>query len=133
MKIRETSIKTFQASIFIGLEKGYIQKRIFEDEVFETIKKFQLVNSEERNIFLSASISDCNIVLNNQNEPHLKIDFINYPKFPLEESVIKENVISLSKELLITHHQNRMVIIFPDETIMLEQSDDIDPRIAIQW
>lgn len=132
MKIRETSIKTFQASIFIGLENGYTQKRIFEDEVFETIKKFQLVNSEERNIFLSASISDCNIVLNNQNEPHLKIDFINYPKFPLEESVIKENVISLSKELLITHHQNRMVIIFPDETIMLEQSDDIDPRIAIQ-
>lgn len=91
-----------------------------------------MVNSEERNIFLSASISDCNIVLNNQNEPHLKIDFINYPKFPLEESVMKENVISLSKELMIKHNQNRMVIVFPDETIMLEQSDEIDPRTAIQ-
>ena len=132
MKIRETAIKTFQASIFIGLEKGYTQKRIFEDEVFETVRKFQLVNSEERNIFLSASISDCNIVLNNQNEPHLKIDFINFPKFPLEESVMKENVISLSKELMIKHNQNRMVVVFPDETIMLEQTDEIDPRTAIQ-
>ncbi|WP_313267521.1 hypothetical protein [Epilithonimonas vandammei] len=127
MKIRETAIKTFQASIFIGLEKGYTQKRIFEDEVFQTVRRFQLVNSEERNIFLSASISDCNIVLNNQNEPHFKIDFINYPKFPLEESVI-----SLSKELMIKHNQNRMVVVFPDETIMLEQSDEIDPRTAIQ-
>ena len=132
MKIRETSIKTFQASIFIGLENGYTQKRIFEDEVFQTVRRFQLVNSEERNIFLSASISDCNIVLNNQNEPHFKIDFINYPKFPLEESVMKESVISLSKELMIKHNQNRMVVVFTDETIMLEQSDEIDPRTAIQ-
>ena len=132
MKIRETAIKTFQASIFIGLEKGYTQKRIFEDEVFQTVRRFQLVNSEERNIFLSALISDCNIVLNNQNEPHFKIDFINYPKFPLEESVIKESVISLSKELMIKHNQNRMVVVFTDETIMLEQSDEIDPRTAIQ-
>lgn len=132
MKIRETAIKTFQASIFIGLEKGYTQKRIFEDEVFQTVRRFQLVNSEERNIFLSASISDCNIVLNNQNEPHFKIDFINYPKFLLEENVIKESVISLSKELMIKHNQNRMVVVFTDETIMLEQSDEIDPRTAIQ-
>lgn len=132
MKIRETAIKTFQASIFIGLEKGYTQKRIFEDEVFQTVRRFQLVNSEERNIFLSASISDCNIVLNNQNEPHFKIDFINYPKFPLEENVMKESVISLSKELMIKHNQNRMVVVFTDETIMLEQSDEIDPRTAIQ-
>lgn len=132
MKIRETAIKTFQASILIGLEKGYTQKRIFEDEVFQTVRRFQLVNSEERNIFLSASISDCNIVLNNQNEPHFKIDFINYPKFPLEENVMKESIISLSKKLMITHHQNRIIIVFPDETIMLEQSDEIDPRTAIQ-
>ncbi|WP_434981058.1 hypothetical protein [Daejeonia sp. YH14] len=132
MKIRETAIKTFQASIFIGLEKGYTQKRIFEDEVFQTVRRFQLVNSEERNIFLSASISDCNIVLNNQNEPHFKIDFINYPKFPLEENVMKESIISLSKELMIKHNQNRMVVVFTDETIMLEQSDEIDPRTAIQ-
>ena len=33
---------------------------------------------------------------------------------------------------MITHDQNRMIVIFPDETIMLEQTDEIDPRTAIQ-
>ena len=45
---------------------------------------------------------------------------------------MKESVISLSKELMIKHNQNRMVVVFTDETIMLEQSDEIDPRTAIQ-
>ena len=112
MKIRETAIKTFQASIFIGLEKGYTQKRIFEDEVFQTVRRFQLVNSEERNIFLSASISDCNIVLNNQKEPHLKIDFINYPKFPLSEEIFKDEVLVVGKELMKQFEQNRILIIY---------------------
>ena len=78
---------------------------------------------------MSASVSKTIIVLNNQQEQHLKIDFINYPKFPLAEKVFKEEVLHFGKELMKQFEQNRILIIYTDETMMLEQSDDLDPRI----
>lgn len=131
MKIKETKIKTFQASIFIGLEYGYTQKQIDENLVIESLSELQKQLSAEKNIFLSASVSKTNIVLNDQNEQHLKIDFINYPKFPLSEEIFKDEVLHFGKELMKQFEQNRILIIYTDETIMFEQSEEIDPRILI--
>lgn len=88
-------------------------------------------NFQLRNIFLSASVSKTNIVLNDQNEQHLKIDFINYPKFPLDENIFKDEVLIIGKELMKQFEQNRILIIYTDETVMFEQSEEIDPRILI--
>jgi hypothetical protein len=132
MKIKETKIKTFQASIFIGLEYGYTQKQIDENLVIESLSELQKQLSAEKNIFLSASISKTVIVLNNQKEPHLKINFINYPKFPLDENIFKDEVLIIGKELMKQFEQNRILIIYTDETVMLEQSEEIDPRIKIK-
>ena len=118
MKIKETKIKTFQASIFIGLEYGYTQKQINENLVIESLSELQKQLSAEKNIFLSASVSKTNIVLNDQNEQHLKIDFINYPKFPLSEEIFKDEVLHFGKELMKQFEQNRILIIYTDETIM---------------
>ena len=131
MEIKETKIKTFQASIFIGLEYGYTQKQINENLVIESLSELQKQLSAEKNIFLSASVSKTNIVLNDQNEQHLKIDFINYPKFPLDENIFKDEVLIIGKELMKQFEQNRILIIYTDETIMFEQSEEIDPRILI--
>lgn len=131
MKIKETKIKTFQASIFIGLEYGYTQKQINENLVIESLSELQKQLSAEKNIFLSASVSKTNIVLNDQNEQHLKIDFINYPKFPLSEEIFKDEVLHFGKELMKQFEQNRILIIYTDETVMLEKSEEIDPRILI--
>lgn len=131
MKIKETKIKTFQASIFIGLEYGYTQKQINENLVIESLSELQKQLSAEKNIFLSASVSKTNIVLNDQNEQHLKIDFINYPKFPLSEEIFKDEVLHFGKELMKQFEQNRILIIYTDETVMFEQSEEIDPRILI--
>ena len=131
MKIKVTKIKTFQASIFIGLEYGYTQKQIDENLVIESLSELQKQLSAEKNIFLSASISKTVIVLNNQKEPHLKINFINYPKFPLDENIFKDEVLIIGKELMKQFEQNRILIIYTDETVMLEQSEEIDPRILI--
>ena len=129
MKIKETKIKTFQASIFIGLEYGYTQKQINENLVIKSLSELQKQLSAEKNIFLSASVSKTNIVLNDQNEQHLKIDFINYPKFPLSEEIFKDEVLHFGKELMKQFEQNRILIIYTDETVMFEQSEEIDPRI----
>ena len=132
MKIKETKIKTFQASIYIGLEYGYTQKQIDENLVIESLSELQKQLSKEKDIYLSASVSKTVIVLNNQKEPHLKINFINYPKFPLDENIFKDEVLIIGKELMKQFKQNRILIIYTDETVMLEQSEETDPRIKIK-
>lgn len=132
MKIKETKIKTFQASIFIGLEIGYTQKPIDENLVVQSLSELQKQLSEHKNLFLSAAVSKTVIVLNDHKEPHLKIDFVNYPKFPLEESIIKDEVVNIAKHLMKEFEQNRVLVVTTDETIMLEFSEDIDPRINNQ-
>lgn len=129
MKIKETKIKTFQASIFIGLEIGYTQKKINKNLVIESLSELQKQLSKEKDIYLSASVSKTVIVLNNHKEQHLKIDFINYPKFPLSEEIFKDEVLIIGKELMKQFEQNRIIIIFTDETVMLEASEELDPRI----
>ena len=129
MKIKETKIKTFQASIFIGLEIGYTQKKINENLVIESLSELQKQLSKEKDIYLSASVSKTVIVLNNHKEQHLKIDFINYPKFPLSEDIFKDEVLIIGKELMKQFEQNRILIIYTDQTVMLEASEELDPRI----
>ena len=49
---KEKIVKTFQASIFIGLEIGYSQKPIEENAVIESLSELQKQISEQKNIFL---------------------------------------------------------------------------------
>ena len=121
--------KSFQATITIGLELGYTKEIYSKDFLIKELQVYQKKRIDAAGIYLSASVSECNIVLSGQDEPHLKLEFINYPKFPLEVEVFKKEIIDLAKYLLNIMKQNRTVIVCTDETIMLELNADIDPRI----
>lgn len=129
MEIKKSSLPTFGGSLFIGLEKGYTAEKIDEEEIIASLVRFQKELSDSRKIYLSASVSRTKIILNGQNEDHLRIDFINYPKFPLKEEELKKEVLALAEKLMDAHSQNRMLAVFTDETVMLEKSEEIDPRI----
>lgn len=123
------SIQPFYGIITLGLEKGYEKVKIEESDVVQCIQEHQDNLITNKKIYLSASISNCSIVLSGQIEPHLSIRFINYPKFELEPPVLKLEIEELAKKLMTTFQQNRIVIEYMDELIMLEESSEIDPRI----
>lgn len=127
MNIEKT--KTFQATINIGLEVGYTNNIYDKEQLIKEMQIYQEQKINNDNVYLSASVSECNIVLNGQNEKHLKLEFINYPKFVLAIEEFKAEVFSLAKHLLMKMKQNRTVVIFTDETIMLEINKEIDPKI----
>ncbi len=124
------SIKTFSAKVTIGLEKAYEKEKIEKNRVIEFIQKIQNELIKNNSIYLSVSVSECEIVMSGQIEPHLVLNFINYPKFPLKEDVLKMEIEELTKKLASQFKQNRVVIEYLDETVMFEQNDNIDPRIA---
>tara|TARA_R110002033_G_scaffold142475_3_gene180790 strand:- start:622 stop:1005 length:384 start_codon:yes stop_codon:yes gene_type:complete len=127
MNIEKT--KTFQATINIGLEVGYTNNVYDKEQLIKELQAYQEQKINNDNVYLSASVIECNIVLNGQNEKHLKLEFINYPKFVLAIEEFKAEVFSLAKYLLMKMKQNRTVVVFTDETIMLEINKEIDPKI----
>ena len=127
--MRTKSIKTFTAIITLGLEIGYSEEHYNKDCLINELQEYQKKRIDESGVYLSASVSECIIVLSGQVEKHFKLEFINYPKFPLEVEVFKKEVVKLGSYLLYKIQQNRTVIVFSDETIMLEIDEAIDPRI----
>ena len=127
--MKRTSIKPFSAKLTLGLEYGYEKTIINEKEVTSFIQSCQDKLIENKQIYLSVSISKCKIIMSGQNEPHLKLNFINYPKFPLKAIILKQEIENLSIQLMTRFKQNRVVIEYLDETIMFEKSEIIDPRI----
>ena len=127
--MKRKSIPPFYGILTIGLEIGYEKVKIDETEIITFIQAYQDALIKSKQIYLSASISNCTIVLSGQVEPHLKISFINYPKCELPLAVLKFEIEELSKQLLLAFKQNRVVIEYLDELVMLENSQEHDPRI----
>ncbi|MBK5208747.1 MAG: hypothetical protein JJE44_04485 [Flavobacteriaceae bacterium] len=120
---------TFTATVTIGMQLGYSKQLYQKSKLIALLQNFQQQQIKERKVFLSACISECEIVLSGQVEPHIKLDFINYPKFPLEEKQFKAEIELLVTYLMKELDQNRIVIVFHNETKMFEKSKEIDPRI----
>jgi len=129
MEISRKSIEPFHARVSFGLNRHYSDELLLKEDVIKAIQAYQAKLISERDIYLSVSISDALIVLRNQKEPHLILNFINYPRFPLNHSELKQEIENLVKHLMAMFSQNRVVIEFHDETVMFERSKDIDPRI----
>jgi hypothetical protein len=122
--------ETFYAKVVVGLQSGYQEKfipvELFKKTVFQIQKELNDIG-----ITISVKLSPCEILFLGQDEASISLEFINYPKFPMAEKEWKSSIITFIETLMIELEQNRVVIVFHDETIMLEQSDNIDPKINI--
>jgi hypothetical protein len=129
MKINRITTEPFFALITIGSNHGYSENGITENELIEFIQKYQDKLIEELRLYLSVCLSECKIVMSGQVEPHYKLSFINYPRFPYVIDILRTEVETFAQSLMERFDQNRVVVEFPDETVMFEQSDEIDPKI----
>lgn len=129
MDISRKSLKPFKAIVNFGLHRAYSEESISKEDIIKEIQAYQIQLIKEKKIFLSVSISESLVVLNNQMEPHITLNFINYPRFPLDPLILKLEIESLVKKLMDIFNQNRVVIEYHDETVMLEYSEEVDPKI----
>lgn len=129
LKLIKKSVEPFKAKITFGRHRGYTDKIISNEEFIQEVQNYQEKLIKGKGIFLSVSISNTVIVLSGQKEPHFVLNFINYPKFPLDTKTLKIEIELFIEHLMVVFKQNRVVIEYLDETIMLEFSDDIDPKI----
>lgn len=107
---------TYTATITIGSQIGYTTESYSKETLIQHLQEFQKKQIKERNIYLSAYISEGTIVMNGQIEPHFKLDCINYPKFPLDEITFKREIKFLTTFLMNELEQNRIVLVYHNET-----------------
>uniref|UniRef100_UPI00404B858F hypothetical protein n=1 Tax=Flavobacterium sp. TaxID=239 RepID=UPI00404B858F len=127
--MNKIACKTFTAQVTIGLLKGYSNSIIPLKTVKEELVEAQKTVNSDYSVKLSTKIRLCEIIFLGQEEQSVELEFIQYPKFLQEEVKLKKAIIALTEILLHKLEQNRIVIVFTDETIMLEQSDSIDSKI----
>jgi hypothetical protein len=60
----------------------------------------------------------------NAGESGFVVGLINYPRFPVDPSVIREHALTIGKGLLELFKQFKVSIVFPDQTVMIE-SDSV--------
>lgn len=125
------SCKTFTAQVTIGMTKGYSKEKIMMNDLKDELLNGQREIKEKYNVLLSVKIRQCEIVFLGQEELSVELEFIQYPKFLQEEKELKKAIISLTEILMLKLEQNRVVIVFKDDTIMLEQNENINPDIEI--
>lgn len=122
---------TLKAEITIGLNRGYSDETWSLDKLKRTLRKAQELLKNDNGVLLSTKVTLCDIVFLGQDEPSVTISFINYPKFPVEKEPFKHGVIFITKRLMNELEQNRIVIVFNDETMMFEVDDKIDSLISL--
>ena len=124
------STHKWSACITIGMQKGYTDERISLKEIKSYLQEIQEIQIKREQLYLSANVFLSDIVLSGQDEPHVNFNFINYPRFLSTEIQLKNGVLEIARYLMDKMVQNRIVISFDKEIVMLEISDQIDENIT---
>lgn len=106
-------MKTYTANIYVGVRASYGVLYYTIAEVKEVCQKYV------DKMGLCVTVTPTSFVYTGGNEPGAIVGLINYPRFPKEESEIKETAIELATILKEKLSQNRVTIVCTDETIMI--------------
>lgn len=127
----EIKLETYTAKLNIGLQKNYDNTYYAKSDYIQFLQEYQTKLITEKGIHLSAAVQEFELVYGNLVEKHLVLNFVNYPKFPLEINIFKKNINLLGKKMMEQFYQNRIMIEYPDETIVFEIDPKIDPKISL--
>jgi hypothetical protein len=126
-----TTIFKWSACITIGMQKGYTKERIELKQIKSHLKDIQEIQIKRDQLYLSANVYLSDIVLSGQDEPHVNLNFIQYPRFPASDIQLRNGVLEIGTYMMDKLQQNRIVITFDNEIVMLENSREIDKKIRI--
>jgi hypothetical protein len=111
------SVPTFTATIYVGSYDKRNHKFADDSSIIDCCMEY--VND----VGLCVSISKTHFIYTDGMEAGHAIGLINYPRFPSEPEDIKQKALALAKILKKKAGQERVSVVFSDETIMLDGYD----------
>jgi len=126
---------TFWAKIYIGFRPGYIKSYNPEDEERQKIdlnRVKDICREYCDDIKLCVNIQPTTFIYVEGEEQGAVVELINYPRFESNNRDIRIKAINLGRILKHIFDQNRVSVMFPDTTIMIEEDieEDIEPWLC---
>lgn len=109
--------ETFNATIYCGFKPGYKSMVKFSEDCLLEAEAICQKYCDENGYGLT--IEPTRFIYKDGNEDGVKVGLINYPRFPRKPIEIKNIALFLANELKEHFKQERVSIVFTDETIML--------------
>ena len=116
MKITKTECKTYEVRIFCGLRKSYSQ--IMHNMIIAKRICQKYCDSEG----FGLTFTQTEYIYTSGGEPGFIVGIINYPRFPRSKKEIDAHAVKIGEILLKELDQERLSIVFPKKTIMLENT-----------
>ena len=110
---------TFTATIWVGVKEHYAPTppADWHERACAVLQEY--VDA----VGLCVTFTPTEFLYTKGNEPGFCVGLINYPRFPSSPEVVKSHAIELARRLLLEFKQFKVSVVFPDETIMVEESD----------
>jgi len=112
------SEKTYYANIYMGLKRGYDGDNIRLDEIADYINLF--INKNK----IGCTTTDTFFQYPGGEEEGVCIGLINYPRYPKGPEGTREVAEAMVENLLEIFEQERITVVYPDETIMYERENE---------
>jgi len=118
------TVKTFEAKIYVGLRKRYSREILPMKELLAICKEavkdgwcltVQIIDYVYTPTYTVGQLDPVD------GEPGAVIGAINYPRFPTEPEVLKAKVLALASSLREQLEQERVSVVFTDETVLVER------------
>lgn len=108
------TVETYWANIYVGLQPGYASERVY---TIDSVKNILRIYMDEYK--LAVTLTPTNFVYVGGSEPGIIVGLINYPRFPSTKDEIIAKAKHLAEYLKKHLEQERVSIVFPDNTVML--------------
>ena len=110
---------TYEIKIYCGLRQGYSKELPIYD--LEDVSDVCQAYCDEKGFCVTVSPTE--FIYKDGFEPGAVIGIINYPRFPNTIDELRARALELGKILLKEMDQERLSIVMPRETIMLERKN----------
>lgn len=120
--MRTKEVATFEAKIYIGSRAGYGGEPFTQDQLVEFIQQIQVQAGRPEDV-VSVRVSPTEFVAGKYREAGWEVTAICFPKFPRPHDEIRRFARTLAEHLLARFRQNRVSIVCPDRTVMIEADD----------
>lgn len=107
--------KTFTANIYVGLRRGYTGDVCSVHSVRVWLKNFCDSNK------VGVTLTETEFLYVDGGEPGVIVGLIQYPRFPRPVEELKATALNIALGLMTLCQQERVSIVFSDETVMLEK------------
>lgn len=116
-----TMLPTHEVRLYVGSREGYDGPVFGKKRVLDAIREYQLLPEN----MACVRVTETDFQAGDYLEGGFEVALIDYPRFPKGPTWVNEWMLGLARHLLVSLKQNRIGVVKPDVTYLVEAGDAV--------